>query len=178
MRCSEQVQVELSKGAVVNEENKEAIPQPAMDPAAQPAAMLVSEPAAVPVAHPTPAPQPEAASAVAAQPAPTSEVLSVVAPAQPMAEPADYRQPSGVAVPVSVKPGGAASLVCGILAAALGFFIPIAGLVLGIIAIVQAKKWPGSGKAKAGRICGIIGIVLAALSFILGIVAMLVYTVM
>lgn len=188
MRCSEQVQVELSKGAVVNEENKEAIPQPAMDPAAQPAAMLVSEPAAVPVAHPTPAPQPEAASAVAAQPAPTpalepqpaptSEVLSVAAPAQPMAEPADYRQPSGVAVPVSVKPGGTASLVCGILAAALGFFIPIAGLVLGIIAIVQAKKWPGSGKAKAGRICGIIGIVLAALSFILGIVAMLVYTVM
>lgn len=87
-----------------------------------------------------------------------------------MAAPAGYQQPSGtVAVPVSVKPGGTASLVCGILAAALGFFSPIIGVVLGVIAIVQAKKWPGSGKAKAGRICGIVGIVLAVLSFVLGI---------
>lgn len=93
-----------------------------------------------------------------------------------MAAPAGYRQPnSTVAVPVSVKPGGTASLVCGILAAALGFFSPIAGVVLGIIAIVQAKKWPGSSKAKAGKVCGIVGVVLAALSFVLGIVAVLAY---
>lgn len=96
---------------------------------------------------------------------------------QPMAAPAGYQQPSGVAVPVSVKSGGTAALVCGILAAALGFFMPIAGLVLGIVAVVQAGKWPGSGKAKAGKICGIVGIVLAALSFVSGIALVALYTV-
>lgn len=98
---------------------------------------------------------------------------------QPMVAPAGYQQPNGIAVPVSVKPGGTASLVCGILAAALGFFSPIAGIVLGIIAIVQAKKWPGSGKAKAGKVCGIVGVVLSGLSFILGIaLAVLAYAIM
>lgn len=158
----------------MNEENKGAIPQPAMEPA--------SEPAAAPVAQPESAPQPEAASVVVAQPVPALMVEPQSAcagvSAQPMAAPAGYQQPnSTVAVPVSVKPGGTASLVCGILAAALGFFSPIAGVVLGIIAIVQAKKWPGSSKAKAGKVCGIIGVVLAALSFVLGIVAVLAYVV-
>lgn len=146
----------------MNEENKEAIPQPAMEP--------TPEPAAAPVAQPEPALQPEAAPVAVAQPV----------SAQPMAAPAGYQQPnSTVAVPVSVKSGGTASLVCGILAAALGFFSPVVGVVLGIIAIVQAKKWPGSGKAKAGRICGIIGIVLAVLSFVLGIaLTVLAYAIM
>lgn len=163
----------------MNEENKEAISQPAVEP--------VSEPVAAPVAQPTPTPQqvtpavaaqPAPAPALGPQPAPISGALSAAAPVQPIAEPVGYRQPnSTVAVPVSVKPGGTASLVCGILAAALGFFSPIVGVVLGIIAIVQAKKWPGSGKAKAGKVCGIIGVVLAVLSFILGIVAILAYVV-
>ena len=60
-----------------------------------------------------------------------------------------------------------ASLVCGI----LSFFV--AGIVLGILAIVfahQAKKENGgilSSTAKAGLICGIIGLVLAVISLFL-----------
>lgn len=106
------------------------------------------------------------------QPEPAPEPIPE--PVQPVEPAAGYQQQGGpVAVPVSVKSGGTAALVCGILAAALGFFSPIAGLVLGIVAIVQANKWPGVSKAKAGKICGIVGIVLAALSFVFSIAIVL-----
>lgn len=61
------------------------------------------------------------------------------------------------------------ALVCGILAILLSF-LPLLGLVFGIVAIVLAskavKEAGKNGKATAGKVCGIIGIVFAVLSFI------------
>lgn len=61
------------------------------------------------------------------------------------------------------------ALVCGILAILLSF-LPLLGLVFGIVAIVLAskavKEAGKNGKTTAGKVCGIIGIVFAVLSFI------------
>jgi len=80
-------------------------------------------------------------------------------------------------------PGAVASLVCGILAIVLCWF-PLAGLVLGIVAIVMANKakaaaasnperfHPG-GVRVGGFVCGIIGTILAGIYTIYWIVVVL-----
>ena len=79
-------------------------------------------------------------------------------------------------------PGAVASLVCGIISIVL-CWVPIVGLVLGIIAIVAAGKAKGAAQANpekfemggvrvGGFVCGIIGTVLSAIqtvSFLLGL---------
>lgn len=61
------------------------------------------------------------------------------------------------------------ALVCGILAILLSF-TPLMGIILGIVAIVLAskavKEAGRDGKATAGKVCGIVGIVLAVLSVV------------
>ncbi len=68
-----------------------------------------------------------------------------------------------------------ASLVLGIVSIIAACFSPLVSLIAAIIGIVLAnnskKNFGPSGLAKAGMICSIIGIVLAVLMVILGIVA-------
>lgn len=93
-------------------------------------------------------------------------------PTQPYGQPqvpgsqptAPYYQPA--APQSSGKALGA--LICGILAI-LFSWLPLLGVILGIVAIVlavQAVKQAGKdGKATGGKVCGIIGIVLSVLAF-------------
>jgi hypothetical protein len=77
--------------------------------------------------------------------------------------------------PMRGAPGATASMVLGILSLCLGW-IPFAGLVLGIIALVLAGKakkiadanpgvYPpgGGGTRTAGFVCGLIGLIFGAL---------------
>ena len=91
-----------------------------------------------------------------------------------------YGQPASPAYGPQDSGRGTAPLVLGILSIAaatiLGwtFIGPIAGIVLGILGIVQGGKVlrdePANGKAKGGRITGIIGLILSILAFIVTIV--------
>ncbi|MCP4847365.1 MAG: DUF4190 domain-containing protein [Verrucomicrobiaceae bacterium] len=80
-------------------------------------------------------------------------------------------------------PGAVSSLVCGIISIVL-CWVPIVGLVLGIIAIMgqsRAKKkiyadpenYEGGGLAIAGLVCGIVGTASSALYNIFWVVALL-----
>ncbi len=73
-------------------------------------------------------------------------------------------------------PNASSAQLMGILSIVFTFFFTIAGLVLGIVAIVQARKAEEAynanpsmfnpyslNKAKAGKTCGIIGVVLSGL---------------
>ena len=71
------------------------------------------------------------------------------------------------------------ALICGIISLVfgiLGFSIcpiwgAIVGIVLGIIAMNLAKKdTTGDGKAKAGKVLGIIGLILGIIALIVGII--------
>jgi MFS family permease len=73
----------------------------------------------------------------------------------------------------TTTPGAGASFVCGILSIVL-FWLPLAGLILGIVGIVKSNKarriaasspesYAGGGLAIAGLVCGIIGTVVSAL---------------
>ena len=82
---------------------------------------------------------------------------------------------SGAEVVTDGNPFGIASMVCGIaglVLGALGIFIPLAviAVILCVVAIVlsvQSKKRVGpNGKATAGLVTGIIGLVLAGIFFI------------
>lgn len=101
---------------------------------------------------------------------------------QPATPPPGYvpnAQPAyGAAVKPPANTGKATgALVCGIAAIAICFLVPIigapVGLILGIVAIVLGgsfiKQFGPFGRAKAGRICGIIGVVLSTLSLVLAI---------
>lgn len=87
-------------------------------------------------------------------------------------------QPQGApqAVPVyTVDNTGAATmaLVFGICSIIIGWLIPIAGLILGILGITRARLGKHSsyaGRAKAGMICSVIGLCLSILIWILNIV--------
>ena len=79
--------------------------------------------------------------------------------------------------PLPAAPGASTAMICGIIGVAVGF----TGLVLGIIALKQAKiakeaiaanpgKYGGEGMATAGHVLGIIGIIIGGL-FALYIVA-------
>ena len=66
-----------------------------------------------------------------------------------------------------------AALVLGILSIAFGLFIPLIGIILGIIGMTQARMGSGSSKAgmaKAGKVLSIIGICIAAAGWLLNIV--------
>ncbi len=115
-------------------------------------------------------------------------------PQQPYANPA-YQQPFGAptAPPPGYVPGAqpvygstgsyqppagtgkaTAALACGIAAIVVCIFLPFVGapigIILGIVAIVLAgsfiKQNGPFGRAKAGRVCGIIGLILSILSLI------------
>lgn len=79
------------------------------------------------------------------------------------------------------KPGSGlaiASLVCGILGVLTGIFIfsglslGLAGIVLGIVALVKVKNGTASGKGMAigGIVTGALGMIVAAAMMVLGIV--------
>lgn len=64
-------------------------------------------------------------------------------------------------------PGAVSSLVCGIIAVVL-CWIPVAGIILGVIAIIHSRKakvavqdspdlYEGTGIAIGGLVCGIVG---------------------
>lgn len=99
--------------------------------------------------------------------------------AQPQYQQPVYGQP--VAAPYGTAPDpGTTPLVLGILslvaACIFGFtFIgPIAGIVLGALGMSKGKQvlqtWPENGRAKGGRITGIIGLVLSILALIISLV--------
>ena len=79
-------------------------------------------------------------------------------------------------------PGAVSSLVCGIISVVV-CWVPIAGLVLGIIGILhhsKAKKniqanpqsFEGGGMAIGGLVCGIVGTVLSAIYNIIYLIAL------
>ncbi len=79
--------------------------------------------------------------------------------------------PPPVAPAYAQKSNGKAigALICGILAI-LFSWLPLLGIILGIVAIVlaskSAKQFGRDGKATGGKVCGIIGIVFAVFGFI------------
>lgn len=94
-------------------------------------------------------------------------------PGYPMSPQGGYYQPTQMA------PGAVAALVCGI----IGIVIYCTGLILGIIAITQAKKardhiamnpqlYGGGGMATAGMVLGIIATIIGGLAVCLWAVAL------
>lgn len=81
-------------------------------------------------------------------------------------------------VPQDGKDYGTPALICGV----LGFFV--AGLILGIIAVVLANKEKArcggylTGNAKAGKICGIINIILGSIALVFSVVLGIVYAIL
>lgn len=161
-----------------------ATTQPAAAPTEQPAAAAPPEQSAT--AAPAPD-QPVTAGAAqgapvqqqyATQPTATMQTPPVNADGQVPPQQPYYGAPSPDAPiaapgqPGAPVPSPTGALVCGILAIVF-CFIPIIGIVLGIVAIVLAGKYfkagGTQGQGKAGRICGIIGLILAVLMLILNI---------
>lgn len=160
-------------------------PQPAQP--AQPT-QPVAEPAAQPVAQPAAQPaqpfQPQPAQP-AAQPAQPANPYAAQGQANPYAQPQPQQpfaqpQPGVPGGPAPVYPSApqgkgkaTGALVCGILAI-LFSWMPIVGIVLGIVAIVLATSFIRQGgvigTAKAGRVLGIIGIVLSVVLFVFSMV--------
>ncbi len=142
--------------------NAEAASQETM-PVEQPAT-AVGEPQAVPAIEPEPA----QAVPAAGQPAQTQPMppMGQPVPTQPM--PPQGAPYAGAPVPTG-QPSPTGVLVCGILAIVF-CFIPSVGIVLGIVAIVLAGKYfkagGTQGQGKAGRICGIVGLVLSIIMII------------
>ena len=144
-------QPEAAAAQPVQAASEQPLPTPEPQPAAAP------QPEAAPQAQP--APQPAAGEAV---PAPATQPMATPV-AAPAAKPA--QQPMGQPMPAPApQPSPTSALVCGILAIVF-CFIPVVGIVLGIVAIVLAGKYFKAGgtlgQGKAGRICGIVGIVLS-----------------
>ncbi|HPB02020.1 MAG: CCC motif membrane protein [Bacteroidales bacterium] len=84
-------------------------------------------------------------------------------------------------------PNASSAELIGILSIVFTFFFTLAGLVLGIVAIVQARKAeetfnanPGMfnpyslNKVKTGKTCGIIGVVLSGLIIVAAIILVVV----
>ena len=68
------------------------------------------------------------------------------------------------------KPAHTASLVLGILSMVFAFFIPLAGEILGIVGITKASNNRHTHSTTAGLVCSIVGLVLAVVNHILGII--------
>lgn len=161
----------------------ETQPQVAPEETAQMPNTAASDQTANTGAYPPPSPaQPQtstpvenAAAVPDAQPAPPAPGTQ---PAQPV-PPASPAQPVPPAAPagsyVAPTPSPTPALVLGILAIVF-CWIPIVGIILGIIAIVQAGKYfkagGTEGSAKGGKICGIIGIVLSGIMIIVNCITM------
>lgn len=141
---------------------------PAADASATPAS---AQPATGETPTTQPVATPEATQAQPAQP------VQPVQPVQPQGAPASTPASAPVA-PVATTPMTAISptpaLILGILAIVF-CWIPIIGIILGIVAIVQAGKYfragGTEGTAKGGKICGIIGIVLSGLMIIFSLIS-------
>lgn len=151
-------------------QNAEVASQETM-PVEQPAT-AVGEPQAAPATEPIPAQAvPAAGQPTQTQPMPPT---GQPVPTQPM--PPQGAPYAGVPVPAG-QPSPTGALVCGILAIVF-CFIPIVGIVLGIVAIVLAGKYfkagGTQGHGKAGRICGIVGLVLSIIMIIVN--SILVFT--
>lgn len=92
-------------------------------------------------------------------------------PTQPMGYNQGAYPPPTVPPAYAQKSSGKAigALVCGILAI-LFSWLPLLGIILGIVAIVLAskavKQFGRDGKATGGKICGIVGLVFSILGFI------------
>ncbi|WP_295345270.1 DUF4190 domain-containing protein [uncultured Streptococcus sp.] len=67
------------------------------------------------------------------------------------------------------------SLVLGILSIISGFFIPLAGLILGIIGLVLANSHQKESKLdyKTEKILGIVGIVISVIVWILNVMVLM-----
>lgn len=133
----------------------------------------------VPETQPAPEAPQQASPQTPAQASP--ETTATTQATQPQPAPAPQAQPIPQPMPQPVTPPAQApsptgALVCGILAIVF-CFIPVVGIVLGIVAIVLAGKYFKAGgtlgQGKAGRICGIVGIVLSVIMMIVN--AMLVF---
>lgn len=153
-----------------------AAPAEPAAPTAPVAPVAPAAPASAPQAAPASAPRAEDAAQMPQAPqqpvsAPTQPFNPAQQPAQPV--PGPVQAPYGAyppppapnySAPSSGKATGA--LICGILAIVFSF-IPIVGIILGIVAIVlasKAVKFAGkSGKTTGGKVCGIIGIVFSIL---------------
>ena len=87
-------------------------------------------------------------------------------PAAPAGQPYGYGQP----MPPAPSSKATGALVCGIMAIVFAW-LPLVGIVLGIVAIVLAgkavKESGKNGKTTGGKACGIAGIVLAVIVFFL-----------
>lgn len=70
------------------------------------------------------------------------------------------------------KPTHTPSLVLGIVAIVGGFIMPLIGYVCGIIGIILSSKNKVAYSTKSGKICSIVGIVVAAAMHILNIIMM------
>ncbi len=135
---------------------------------------VTAEPSATTEANKTVEPTPTA-TPVAAE---TEATIPVSEPAPAPAQPTDPAAQPVYQAPVSAPvapPSPTPALVLGILAIVL-CWIPIVGIALGIIAIVQAGKYFNAGgtenSAKGGKICGIIGIALSAIMIVMNAVLM------
>lgn len=67
---------------------------------------------------------------------------------------------------------GTGSVVCGALSIPAGIFIPLLGLILGIIGIVSSKKASDPGKATTAKVLSVIGLVVSVGAWIVNIVLM------
>ena len=140
-------------------------PPPAPFPCGNPQAATQSAQAA----SADPRPEPAASWSAQSQPAPQPSYGNPGASQEQWARPAvpAVGVPEGRPAAVGGKAIGA--LVCGVLAI-LTCETVVFGIILGIVAIVLAgsaiKERAGDGKAVAGRICGIVGLVLSALCLV------------
>ncbi len=85
-----------------------------------------------------------------------------------------YGQPPYGSMEMPGKGKATAALVLGIVALIGAFLMPIIGLICGIIALVMAgkakKEGYVGGAATAGKILGVIGIILSVVFFVLAVV--------
>ncbi len=164
-------------------EAQSASPQPVPSQTPdQPTAAMPMQPAEQPTAAmPSQAPD----QATAAMPQQPADQFTAPMPTQQMPPAPDQTdapvppapgQPGTPAPPAPVsagQPSPTGALVCGILAIVF-CFIPIVGIVLGIVAIVLAGKYfkagGTQGQGKAGRICGIVGLILSIIMIIVNCV--------
>lgn len=137
---------------------------------------------AVPEAAPTqptepvtaqPAVEPTQAMPAATQPAAPQQGVPQGAPQGAPVNPGMPQQPAAYPPPANAyqqPPKATGALVCGILAIVF-CWMPIVGIILGIVAIVQAGKYIKAGgidgSGKAGKICGIVGIVLSGIMIVI-----------
>lgn len=150
----------------------ETTPGPA---AGEPTQAMPTQAQPVQEAQAQPTPQPQAQPGQYTQPPAPGQEPAQVPPAQvpPTGQP--YAAPGAPVPPAGPAPSATPALICGILAIVF-CWIPIVGIVLGIVAIVLAGKYfkagGKEGSGKAGRICGIIGLVLSAIMIVVNCIVM------